>query len=152
MCIVDYTKNMVYPRREEFNPFQHTKQDKIIDNNLKVPRSTTTRFSLELDGKIVLQQVRPHPRSSSGTMNGSRIKVGIIGDLQSGMSKFSKVEIISTRRRVAQVKHTTRSDSESLFSYYGNCFSLACKFQFPGNRRGVNRTPCHIACTDAHLE
>ena len=65
---------------------QHTKQDKIIDNNLKVPRSRTTLSTLELDGNIIFQQVRLHPRNGSSTMIGSRIKVGIIGDLQPGLN------------------------------------------------------------------
>ena len=36
-------------------------------------------------GNIILQQVRLHPRYGSSTMIGSRIKVGIIGDLQPGL-------------------------------------------------------------------
>ena len=95
----------------------------------------------ELDGDVILQQVRLHPHSDSRTMNGSRDKVGIIGDLQPGLnSKILKVEITSLGKPVAQVNHTSRSDSDSFF--------LASNFQFPSSRRrGVNRTTCHIACT-----
>ena len=57
-------------------------------------------------------------------MIGSRIKVGIVGDLQ-------LVEIIGTGGPVA------RSDSDSFFSCSGWCFSLAGNFQFPRNRREV---------------
>ena len=67
---------------------QHTKQDNIIDNFLKVPKSTATRATLELDGNIILQQVRLHPCNGSSTMIGSRIKVGIIGDLQPGLDSY----------------------------------------------------------------
>ena len=64
---------------------------------MKVPRSTTRRFTLELDGKSILQQVRLHPRNGSSTMIGSRIKVGVIGDLQPGLnSNTFLVEIIRT--------------------------------------------------------
>ena len=84
---VNYTKNTRNVPAEELIPsIQHTKQDKIIDNNLKVPRSTTLRFTLELNGNIILQQVRLHPRNGCSTMIGSRIKVGIIGDLQPGLN------------------------------------------------------------------
>ena len=58
-------------------------------HNLMNTRSTPFRFTLELDGDIILQQVRLHPRSGSRTMNGSGHKVGIVGDLQPGLnSKF----------------------------------------------------------------
>ena len=84
--IVDYTKNMLKVLdKETGQSIQYTKQDKILDNNLKVPRSTTTRFTLELDGNIILQQVRLHPGNGSSTVVGSRIKVGIIGVLQPGL-------------------------------------------------------------------
>ena len=64
----------------------------------------------------MFQQVRLHPRSGSKTMNGSRIKVGIIGDLQPRLnSQVLKVEIISTGKPVAQLNNTTRSDSDNLF-------------------------------------
>ena len=87
-------------------------EDKILNDNLKVTRSTPTRFTLELDGDIILQQVRLHPRSGSRTMNGSRIKVGIV-DLQPGLnSKICKVEI-STGKLVAPLQ--TRSDSDTIF-------------------------------------
>ena len=73
--------------------------------------STITRFTLELAGDVILQQVRLHPRSGIGTMKGSRIKVGFIGDLQPGLNSnflrsksaqgnlwhFSKHEVIPTR-------------------------------------------------------
>ena len=94
---------------ESIHPAQQTRQH--FSNNLKVLRGTTTQFTLELDGNMFLQQVRLHPRSGSRTMNGSRIKVEIIGDLQPRLnSKMFKVEIKSTGRPAA----TTRSDSDSL--------------------------------------
>ena len=77
------------PAKEISRSIQQNEQDKIIDNIMKVPRSTPTRFTLELDGNTILQpdeQVRLHPRSGSRTMNGSRIKVGILGDLQPGLN------------------------------------------------------------------
>ena len=74
------------PAKELIPSIQQIKQDNIIENNLKVPRSTTTWFTLELDGNIILQQVRLHPRNGSSIMMiGSRIKVGILGDLQPGL-------------------------------------------------------------------
>ena len=70
--IVNCTKNTRKVAAKELIPsIQHTKQDKIIDNNLKVPRSTTIRFTLEMDGNIIFQQVRLHPRNGSSTMVGS---------------------------------------------------------------------------------
>ena len=151
--VVNCTKNMLKVQAKEISrSIQQHKQDKIIDNNMKVPRSTPTRFTFELDGNIILQHVRLHPRRGSRTMNGSRIKVGIIGDFQPGLnSKKFKVEIISTERLVAQLNHTTRRDSDkSFFLIVKVFFSLAGNFHFPGNGRGVNRTPSHSACTDAH--
>ena len=57
-------------------------------------------FTLHLDGDIILLQVRLHLRSGSRTMNGSRVKVGIISDLQPGLNSFLQVEIISTGKPV----------------------------------------------------
>ena len=74
------------PAKESVQSILHIKQDKVIVNNLKISRSTTTRFTLELDGDIIFQQVRLHPRTGSSTTIGSRIKVGIIGDLQPGLN------------------------------------------------------------------
>ena len=101
--IVDYTKNMLkVPDKEISQSIQHIKEGKILNITLKNTRSTPVRFTLELDGETLLQQVRLHPRSGSRTMNGSRIKVGIIGDFQLGLnSKILKVEIISTGKAVA---------------------------------------------------
>ena len=112
--IVDCTKNMLkVPDKETSLSFQHNEEGNISNNKLMNTRSTPIRFTLEMDGNIVLQQVRLHLRSGSRTTNGSRIKVGIIGDLQPELnSKILKVEITSTWRLVA----TTRSDSDSLFS------------------------------------
>ena len=91
-------------------------------------RSTPIRFTLELDGDIILQQVRLHPRSGSKTINGSRKKVGIIGDLQPGLnSKNIKVEIISTGKPVAQLNHTTRCDSDSSVSHLFMLLFFACR-------------------------
>ena len=82
---------------------------------------------------------------ASAPMIGSRIKVGIIGDLQPGLnSKKNQVEIMSTGAPVI------RSDSDSIFSCSGSCFSLAGNFQFPHNRRGANSNTSHTACADAH--
>ena len=117
------------PAKEINRSIQQNEQDKIIDNNMMVPRSTPTRFTFALDGNIVFQQVRYHPRSGSRTMNGSRIKVGITCDFQPGLnsSKFFKVEIISTGRPVAQLNHTTRRDSDSLFSHCSGCCFFDCR-------------------------
>ena len=53
--IVNYTKNMLnVPAKEISQSIQHNKQSTTI---LKFPRSTPTRFTLELDGHINLQQV-----------------------------------------------------------------------------------------------
>ena len=85
--VVNFSNNMLKVSAKEISQsIQHNKQDRIIDNNLKVPRSTPTRFALELDGKIIFQQIRLHLRSGSRTRNGSRIKIGVIGDLQSGLN------------------------------------------------------------------
>ena len=62
-------------------------------------RSTPTRFSLELDGRIILQQVRLHRRNGSSTTIGSRIKVGIIGDLQPGLNSKKNFRSKSKARR-----------------------------------------------------
>ena len=85
--IVDCTKNMLKgPDKEISKSIQHNKEGKILNNNLMNTRCTPTRFTLELDGNIILQQVLLHPRSGSKTVNGRRNKVGIIGDLQPGLS------------------------------------------------------------------
>ena len=143
------------PAKELIPSIQHTKHDKIIDNNLKVPRSTmkvprstTTRFTLELDGKSILQQVRLHPRNGSSTMIGSRIKVGVIGDLQPGLNSntfFGRHH----KHRVTCCKKWFRQPS---FLVYVVVFSLACNFQFPGNRREVwTVTLSHSALTDSYF-
>ena len=88
--------------KEISQPIQHNKEGKILNNNLMNTRSTPSRFTRELDGDIILQQVRLHPRSGSRTMNGSRNKVEAVGDLQPGLnSKMFKVEIISVGKPVA---------------------------------------------------
>ena len=74
-------------RMKQVDPSSTTNKTKIIDNNMKVPRSPLPRFTLALDGNISIQQVRLHPRCGSRTMNGTRHKVGIIGDLQHGCSQ-----------------------------------------------------------------
>ena len=136
--------------KEISQSIQHSKDGKILNNNLMNTRSTPVRFTLELDGHIFLQQVRLHPRSGSETMNGSRNKVGIIGHLQPGLnSNILMVEIISTGKPVAQLNHAARSDSDSLFSYCsGGCFSLAGNFQLPGNPRTDVNTVSTAQCTD----
>ena len=87
-------------------------------------------------------------------MTGSRNKVGIIGDLQPGLnSKIFKVEIISTEEPFAQLNHTTRSDSDSRFFCHcsGSCFCACRQLSAPKQSTVcVNRTPCHIACTDVN--
>ena len=84
---VDCTKNMLsVPDKEISQSIQHNKEGKILNNNLMNTRSTPKRFTLELDGNIILQQDSLHPRSGSRTMNGSRIKVGSVGDLQPGLN------------------------------------------------------------------
>ena len=92
-------------------------------------------FTLELDGDIIFQQVRLHPRSGSRTINGSGIKIGIIGDLQPGLNSNNfKVEI-STGKLEAPLQ--SRSDSDTIFSCSGSFFWLASNFRIPDNRRGV---------------
>ena len=113
--IVDFTKHMLkVPDKETSQSIHPNKEDKILNNNLMVTRSTPSRFTLELDGDIILQPVRLHPRSGSRTMSASRIKVGIIGDLQPGLnSKKFKVEV-STGKPVAPLQ--TRSGPDTIFS------------------------------------
>ena len=60
--------------KEISQSIQRNKEVIILNNKLMSTRNTPIRFTL--------QQVRLHPRSGSRTLNGSRIKVGIIGDLQ----------------------------------------------------------------------
>ena len=53
------TKNMLKVLAKELiQSIQHTKQDKNMDNNLKDPRCTPSRFTLELDGNIILASSR----------------------------------------------------------------------------------------------
>ena len=127
------------PDKEISQSIQHNKEGKILNNNLMNMRSTPFRFTLELDGHIILQQVRLHPRSGSRTMNGSRVKVGIIGDLQPGLNSNNfKVEIICTGKPVAQLNTTHQEVIPTEFSHCsGSCLSLAGNFQIPGNRRSV---------------
>ena len=104
--IVDCTKNMLkIPDKEIGQYIQRNKVDNILNNNLKVTKSTPTKVTLELDGDIIFQQVRLHPRNGSKTMNGSRIKVGIIGDLQPGLnSEKFKVEISIGKHMASQLE------------------------------------------------
>ena len=107
--IFNCTKNTLKgPVKEIVQSVQQIKQDKVIDNDLKFSRSTTTWFTLELDGNIILQQVRFHPRIVSSTTIESRIKVGIIGDLQPGLisKKCLSKRPISTGELVAEVTST----------------------------------------------
>ena len=56
--IVNYTKNTLkVPAKEIVQSIQQIKQEKVIDTELKVSRSTTTWFTLELDGHVIRQQV-----------------------------------------------------------------------------------------------
>ena len=78
----------------------------------KKAKFSTTIFTRELDGDIILQQVRLHPRSGSRTMNGNRNKVGIMGDLRPGLnSKIFKVEIISIGKPVASQQEMIPTNS-----------------------------------------
>ena len=91
--IVNFAKiTLKVPATEIVQSIQQIKQDKLIDNDSKVSRSTTTLFTLELDRNIILQQVRLHARTGS-TTTGSRIKVGINGDLQPGLNNNFSVEL-----------------------------------------------------------
>ena len=127
------------PDKEVSQSIQRNKEDKILNNNLKVTRSTPTRFTNELDGDIVLQQVRLHSRSGSTTMNGSRIKVGIIGDLRPGQnSKNFKVEI-STGKPVTSQQEVIPTKSFSFLQVV--VFRLPATFSSQAIDVGVNRTP-----------
>ena len=124
--IVDGTKNILKVLdKETSQSIQRNKEDEIFDTNLKVTRSTPSRFTLELDGDIIFQQVPLHPRSGSRTMNGSQTKVGIIGDLQPGLnSKIFKIEIrtgklVAPRQEVIPTKYVL---------VFGCCFSIAGNF------------------------
>ena len=147
--IVNRTKNTLKVlAKETVQSIQQIKQDKILTNNWKVTRSTITRFTIELNGNIILQQVRLDPRSGSRTMNGSRIKVGIIGDLQPGLnSEIFKVEI-STGKPVASQQEVIPTKSFLLFrQLFFACRQLSAPRQ---STEGVNRTPSHIARTDTN--
>ena len=93
--IFNCTKNMLkVPVKGIVQSILQIKQDTIV-NNLKVSRNTTTQLILEMDGDFILQpdqHVRLHPRTGSSTMIGSRIKVGILGDLQPGLNSEIFVE------------------------------------------------------------
>ena len=53
--IVNCTKNMLkVPAKEIVQSIQQIKHDKVIDNDLKVSRSTTTWYIREMDGNIIL--------------------------------------------------------------------------------------------------
>ena len=117
--IVNCTKNTLkVPAKQTVQSIQKIKQDKVIDNDVKVLRSTTTRFTLELDGNIILRQVRLHPRSGSSAKIGSRIKVGIIGHLQPGLNSKTILSNSNNKHRWTRC----RSDFDSLFSCSGSCF------------------------------
>ena len=132
---VNKTKNTrKVPAKELIPSIQHTKQNKIIDNNSKDQRSTTVRFTLELDGHIIPQQVRLHPRNGSSTMIWSRIKVGITGDLQPGLNSNSLRSKSEAQGRLCCKKWFR----QPFFLVRVVVFSLASNFQFPGNRRVVS--------------
>ena len=87
---------------------------------------TITKLILELDGDFTLQpeqQLRLGQRAGSSTTIGSRIKVGILGDLQPGLN----------------------SNFSSSFSCSG------CRFRFPEisipwqSTGGVDRYTCHTS-------
>ena len=75
-------------------------------------------MTLELDGNIILQQVRLHPRTGSTTI-GSRIRVGVTGDLQPGLNSFFMSNSDKLRENLLQ------NDFDSLFPCSGSSFSLA---------------------------
>ena len=53
-------------------PIQHNNEGKILNNSLMNTKSTPIRFTLELDGNLIFQQVRYHRRSGSKTVNGRK--------------------------------------------------------------------------------
>ena len=84
-----YTYLQLYKEHVESTGEGNKIKQEIIVNKLKVSRCTTTQLILELDGDFTLQpdqQVRLHPRTGSSTTIGSRINVGILGDIQPGLS------------------------------------------------------------------
>ena len=135
--IVNCTKNMLkVPAKEVVQSIQQIKQDKVIDNDLQVSRSTPTWFTFELDGNTFFQQVRLHPRTGSTTI-GSRIKVGI----------YFLFKSIKHRRTCC------RSDSDSLFLCSTHCY-FACR-KLSIHRQStvcVSRFTSHTASTFFHVQ
>ena len=110
--VVDNTKNTLkVPDKDICQSIQPNEESKIRNNNLMNTSNTSTGFTLELDGDLILQQVRLHPRSGSRTMNGSRNTVGIIGDLQSGLNNFFG----RNHQHRETCRFTTRNDSDKFF-------------------------------------
>ena len=135
------------PDKEISQSIQHNKEGKILNNNLTNTRSTPFRFTLELDGDIILEQVRLHPRSGSRTMNRSRINVRITGDLQPGLnSNIFKVEFINIGKLVPSRQEMIPTNSCHLVQVvvFFACRQLSIPWQSTG---GVTRTLSHIACT-----
>ena len=98
---------------------------------------------------LSFQQVHLHPRSGSRTMNGNRINVGIVGDLQPGLN--SKTFLGRNHQDTETCGFTTRSDfRQNLFFCSGSCFSLAGNFQLPGNRTGEREQKTFPHCMYRH--
>ena len=99
-------KNMLKVQDKDISQsIKHNKEDNILNNKLMIMRSTPERFTPELDGDIVLEQVRIHLRSGSRTKNGSRIKVGIIGVFLLGLN--SKTILRSKSSAQGKLSHRT---------------------------------------------
>ena len=74
--IINYTKKHAESLDEDINSIHlvyRVRQN--FRQNWKIPRSTTTRFFLENDGNIILEQVRLLLRNDCSTMIGSRINL-----------------------------------------------------------------------------
>ena len=102
----------------------HIKSDNDVRDNLRASMNTIIQLILELDGDFTLQpdqQLRHHQRTGSSTTIGSRIKVGILGVLQSG-----------------------QNSTFSFFSYSGGRFRLP-EFSIPWHStEGIDRYTCHF--------
>ena len=127
------------PAKEIVQSIQQIKQHKVTDNDLKVSRSTATWFTFELNGNIMLQQVRLHPRTGS-TNIGSRIKAVIVGDLEPGLDRNSFLSNSNKHRRTC-----CRMTSIAFFVFrllFFACRKLAIPWKSTG---GVNRNTSHTA-------
>ena len=79
-------------------------------------------------------------------MNGSRTRVGIMGDLQLGLKS-----IFTRHQHRETCGFTTRSDSDKISSLVRVVvLRLLATFSSHAVDGGVSRTPSHIACTDTN--